>query len=45
MAYQSGTRQVKGFHQAIKDLRRDLEDGGRACNTGPKALGNTCKLS
>jgi hypothetical protein len=25
-----GTRQVKGFHQAVKDLRRDLEDGGLA---------------
>jgi hypothetical protein len=28
MAHRGGTRQVKGFHQAIKDLRRDLEDGG-----------------
>ncbi len=30
MAHRGGTRQVKGFHQAIKDLRRDLEDGGLA---------------
>jgi hypothetical protein len=40
MVHRASTRQVKGFHQAIKDLRRNLEDGGLAWAHTTESAGN-----